>query len=184
MALSLAACGGSDSGITQAQLDAQTAAATAAAAAQAAAEADAATAAAAQAAAEAAHAAAEAAQAAAEAEAAAAEAAQAAAEAEAAAAEAEAAALSATVVSSLTTGNDVLTGKAGNDSFSGTTATDAAGDVIVDTSTTDNGHTDNDAYSRSTSTNCDECRKRSIEHVRFGRCRSRCCEYHKRHNNG
>jgi hypothetical protein len=38
----------------------------------------------------------------------------------------------------LTTGNDVLTGNAGNDSFSGTTATDAAGDVIVDTSTTDN----------------------------------------------
>ena len=124
MALSLAACGGSDSGITQAQLDAQTAAATAAAAAQAAAEADAATAAEAKAVAEAAQAAAEAA--------------QAAAEAEAAAAEAEAAALSATVVSSLTTGNDVLTGKAGNDSFSGTTATDAAGDVIVDTSTTDN----------------------------------------------
>ncbi|MDA9892177.1 calcium-binding protein [Planktomarina temperata] len=124
MALSLAACGGSDSSVTQAQLDAQTAAATAAAAAQAAAEADAATAEAAQAVAEAAQAAAEAAQAAAEA-------AQ-------AAAEAEAAAVSTSVVSSLTTGNDVLTGNAGNDSFSGTTATDAAGDVIVDTSTTDN----------------------------------------------
>ena len=54
MALSLAACGGSDTpSITQAQLDAQAAAATAAAAAQAAAEADAADAAAAQAAAEA-----------------------------------------------------------------------------------------------------------------------------------
>ena len=131
MALSLAACGGSDSGITQAQLDAQTAAATAAAAAQAAAEADAATAAEAKAVAEAAQAAAEAA--AAEAVLPKLEAA-----AKPSSAEAEAAALTAPVVSSLTTGNDVLTGNAGNDSFSGTTATDAAGDVIVDTSTTDN----------------------------------------------
>ena len=50
MALSLAACGGSDTpSITQAQLDAQAAAATAAAAAQAAAEAEATAAAAAQA---------------------------------------------------------------------------------------------------------------------------------------
>ena len=153
MALSLAACGGSDTpAITQAQLDAEVAKATAAAAAQAAAEAtaaaaaaaqaaaeaDAATAAEAQAAAEAAKAASDAAAATAAAEAAAAAVAKAAAEAAQAAAEAEAAALSAPVVSALTTGNDVLTGNAGNDSFSGTTATDAAGDVIVDTSTTDN----------------------------------------------
>jgi Ca2+-binding RTX toxin-like protein len=128
MALSLAACGGSDSTITQAQLDAQTAAATAAAAAQAAAEAEAAAAAAAQAAAEAdaataaeAQAAAEAAQAAAEAEAAAAAVAQAAAEA------AEAALKTPVVDSFKVTTAETLNGGAGNDTFtgSGTFYTDA-----------------------------------------------------------
>jgi len=46
-------------------------------------------------------------------------------------------ALVAPVTDALTTSNDVLSGTAGNDSFTGTTATDAAGDVVVDSSTTD-----------------------------------------------
>jgi hypothetical protein len=159
MALSLAACGGSDdTPITQAALDAQTAAATAAAAAQAAAEAESAAAAAAQAAAETAQAAAEAdaataaeaqaaaeveaaaaavAQAAAEAEAAAAAAAQAAAEAAQAAAEAEAAALTSPVSVELTTSDDVPALSAGNDTVTGTLLTYEAADVIVDGSSID-----------------------------------------------
>ena len=145
MALSLAACGGSsDTGITQAQLDAEKAAATAAAAAQAAAEADATAAAAAQAAAEADAAAAEAeaaaaaeAQAAAEAAAAAAAVAQAAAEAAQAAAEAENAALTSPVTVALTTDDDVPALSAGNDTVTGTSLTYEAADVIVDGSSTD-----------------------------------------------
>jgi len=146
MALSLAACGGSDTTITQADLDAQTAAATAAAAAQAAAEAEAAAAAAAQAAAEAdaataaeAQAAAEAAQAAAEAEAAAAAVAQAAAEAAQAAAEAEAAAATAPVSASLqaVATADTLVGSAGNDTFSGSGAAIDDDDQIIDSSSSD-----------------------------------------------
>jgi len=124
MALSLAACGGSsDTGITQAQLDAEKAAATAAeakaaaaAAAQAAAEADAATAAAAQAAAEADAATAAAAQAAAEAAKVEAEAAQAAAEAAQAAAEAAAAAPKSVA---FTASLDNLVGGSGDDVFNG-----------------------------------------------------------------
>jgi hypothetical protein len=46
-------------------------------------------------------------------------------------------ALVAPTTGALTTANDVLSGTAGNDSFTGTTATDAAGDVVVDASTTD-----------------------------------------------
>ena len=151
MALSLAACGGSETpAITQAELDAQTSAATAAAAAQAAAEAEAAAAAAAQAAAEAdaataaeAQAAAEAAQAAAEAEAAAAAEAQAAAEAAQAAAQAELDVLTTPISTALTdddatgVGADTPAMTAGDDTISATSATYDATDIIVDSKTTD-----------------------------------------------
>jgi Ca2+-binding RTX toxin-like protein len=152
MALSLAACGGSDTpAITQAQLDAEVAKATAAAAAQAAAEAeavaaaaaqaaaeaDAATAAEAQAAAEVAAAASAAAQATAEAEAAAAAVAQAAAEAELATLTSDYDALVAPASSALTTSTDTLVGTAGNDTFAGDVATYADADQIVDSSTAD-----------------------------------------------
>ncbi|MDA9214539.1 calcium-binding protein [Planktomarina temperata] len=114
MALSLAACGGSDTpAVTQAQLDAANAAATAAAAAQATAEAESAAAAAAQAAAEADAATAAEAQAAAEAAAAAAAVAQAAAEA------AEAALKTPVVEAFEATTAETLNGGAGNDTFTG-----------------------------------------------------------------
>jgi hypothetical protein len=137
MALSLAACGGSDTpAITQAQLDAEVAKATAAAAAQAAAEAEAAVAAAAKAAAESDAAAAAVAQAAAEAAKAAAEAAK-------AAAEAAAEALKNPAAVSLTTvDGDTVTGTTGNNTYTAVVSSTASKNTLDSTDTITDGSSD------------------------------------------